>query len=69
MPGVVFCGFVGFWVPVPWSGELDGDVLFGVVLCAATQIAESSSTKNSEVLILMTVSRLRSKGRTGAVVS
>jgi hypothetical protein len=28
-------------------------VLFGVVVCAATQIAESSSSENMDVLILM----------------
>jgi hypothetical protein len=36
----------------------DGDVLLGWVW-AATQIAESNSTENSMVLVVMAVSRLR----------
>lgn len=41
------------------GAELEGVVLLGVVLCATTQLADSSSKENSVAFDFMAVSRLR----------
>jgi hypothetical protein len=58
--GFELCGFVPDGLLCVWAGaEPEGVVLSGLVLCARTQLADSSNMENSVALAFMAVSRLR----------